>query len=92
MSVSKSWLILRNSLIVVPNSLQEKVLALAHEGHQGIDKTKRLLRDRVFFAGLDLAVERLVRDCGKCQLVSDGNYPEPIRSTEFPTRLWVNLA
>jgi transposase InsO family protein len=92
LSISKSGLILRNSLIVVPKLLQEKVLALAHEGHQGIDKTKRLLRDRVWFPGLDLAVERLVRDCGACQLVSGGNYPEPIRSTEFPKRPWENLA
>jgi len=46
----------------------------------------------VWLLEMDDAVERLVRECGACQLVSRGNYPEPIRSSEFPTRQWENLA
>ena len=35
--------VLRNSKIVIPQALQSRVVRLAHEGHQGIVKTKMLL-------------------------------------------------
>lgn len=40
-------LVVRGSRIVVPRSLRDKVLRLAHEGHQGVTKTKEYLRSRV---------------------------------------------
>ena len=33
----------------------------AHEGHQGIAKTKALLRKKVWFPGIDSAVEKKVK-------------------------------
>jgi len=36
--------LLRGSRIVIPVTLREHVLKLAHEGHQGIVKTKQRLR------------------------------------------------
>ena len=40
-------LIVRRARIVVPKSLRDRVAKLAHEGHQGITKTKEYLRTRV---------------------------------------------
>ena len=37
--------LLKGSQIVVPMQLREKAISLAHEGHQGIVKTKQLLRE-----------------------------------------------
>ena len=45
--------LLHDSKLVIPKSLQEKVLNIAHEGHQGIVKTKQLLREKVYFPGID---------------------------------------
>ena len=42
-------LILRNHRLVLPHSLQNKAVHLAHTGHQGIVKTKMLLRKKVWF-------------------------------------------
>ena len=39
--------ILRGTRIAVPKKLQERVVNLAHEGHQGVVKTKSLLRKKV---------------------------------------------
>ena len=41
-------LIVRGARIKVPKSLRDKVIKLAHEGHQGITKTKEYLRTRVW--------------------------------------------
>ena len=40
-------LVLRGDRIGVPNTLQNKIVNIAHEGHLGITKTKNLLRSRV---------------------------------------------
>ena len=59
--------ILRGNRIVIPSSLQSRAMVLAHEGHQGIVKTKKLLREKVWFPGIEqdlssiLATVMLVR-------------------------------
>ena len=42
-------LILKGTRIVIPKELRQRALALAHEGHQGIVKTKQLLREKLGF-------------------------------------------
>ena len=54
-------LILRGTRIVIPQSLQEHVINLAHEGHQGLVKTKSLLREKVWFPNIDKLVETKVK-------------------------------
>jgi hypothetical protein len=40
-------------------------------GHQGIVKTKSLLREKVWFPGIDKTVATLVQDCYECQMSYD---------------------
>ena len=56
-------LIVRGSRLVIPKSLREQVIRLAHEGHQGLVKTKKLLREKVWFPGIDAMVEQAVKQC-----------------------------
>ena len=56
-------LILRNHRLVLPHSLQNKAVDLAHTGHQGIVKTKMLLREKVWFPSIDKLVEEKVKTC-----------------------------
>lgn len=51
-------LVMRGMHIVVPLSLRERVLELAHEGHQGIVKTKDRLRSKVWWPSMTAIVER----------------------------------
>ncbi|XP_022800415.1 uncharacterized protein K02A2.6-like [Stylophora pistillata] len=59
--------ILRGRRIVIPKVLRLRVLELAHEGHQGIVKMKERLRSKVWWPGVDKAVER------KCGNVKGAN-------------------
>ena len=92
MSVFQSNLILRGNRILVPQSLRKRVVSLAHEGHQGMEKTKRLIRERVWFPGIDAEVEEAVKQCKPCQLTSSQSSPAPIMSSEFPENPWENVA
>ncbi|KAK2549441.1 Uncharacterized protein P5673_030116 [Acropora cervicornis] len=58
---------LLGSRIVVPKALQRRVVKISHEGHQGIVKTKQLLRSAVWFPGMDRMTEDIVRSCLPCQ-------------------------
>ena len=52
-------LLLRGTRLIIPKSLREQVLQLAHEGHQGIVKTKNRLRSKVWWPKMDTEAERL---------------------------------
>jgi len=44
---------LKQNKIVIRKILQRKVVKLAHTGHQGIKKTKTLLRNKVWFPNMN---------------------------------------
>jgi hypothetical protein len=72
-------LVLRGTRLVIP-----RVLNFAHEGHQGVVKTKQRIRSKVWWPGVDNAVERRCKVCHGCQLVSQMPCPEPMKRTVLP--------
>ena len=84
--------VLRGTRIVVPRKLRRRIMELAHEGHQGIVKTKVRLRSKVWWPGLDKDVENLCRRCHDCQVLGMPSPPEPVKPTELPTEPWVDVA
>ena len=85
-------LIIKGSRIFIPSVLRNKILDAAHEGHQGIVKTKQLLRSKVWYPGLDKDVELLVHNCLPCQASILGNTREPLKMTELPSGPWESVA
>ena len=49
LSVTSDWLILYGKRIVVPKKLQNEIINIAHQSHQGRDKTKQLLNKFVLY-------------------------------------------
>ena len=60
-------IILRGSRIILPESLRLKAIHIAHEGHQGLVKTKQLLREKVWYPGIDKLAKNVVDTCILCQ-------------------------
>ena len=81
-------LIVRGSRLVIPKSLREQVTRLAHEGHQGLVKTKKLLREKVWFPGIDAMVEQAVKQCLPCQSVGQPTKPAPLKIMQIPKSAW----
>lgn len=84
--------ILRGTRIVIPQQLRDHVINLAHEGHQGVVKTKSRLRSKVWWPGMDRDAESKCRSCHGCQLVGQPEHPEPLKSTKLPDGPWQELA
>lgn len=84
--------ILRGHRLLVPESLRPNVLQLAHEGHQGVVKTKKLLRQKVWYPGIDKDVENLVAGCIPCQATGLAPPPEPLQMSQMPEHPWMEVS
>ncbi|XP_049877892.1 uncharacterized protein K02A2.6-like [Pectinophora gossypiella] len=85
-------ILLRGTRIVVPESLRERVLKAAHEGHPGIVGMKARLRTKVWWPKCDKDAETMVKSCKGCTLVSGPNPPHPLKRRELPEEPWMDVA
>ncbi len=86
-------LLLRGNRKVVPARLQKEMIKIAHKSHQGIVKTKALLRETVWFPGIDWMVEEAIANCLPCQATTTKpGTQEPVRSTMLPDGPWKEVS
>ena len=79
----KGGIILKDDKIVIPKGLRKRVLQISHETHQGITKTKELVKDKVWWPGMDKEIEELVRNCVPCLSMSNPD-KEPLKHLDIP--------
>jgi len=84
-------LLLRGTRIVMPKCLRLQTLSLAHEGHQGIVRTKQLLRQKVWWPGMDTEAETLIKACIPCQSTMPPPSPEPLHPSTMPSKPWQSI-
>ena len=81
-------LILRQNRIVLPTCYRRVAVKLAHMGHQGIEKTKALLRTKIYFVNMDNLVNDEIQHCIPCQAVSREKPPSCFKIMPIPERVW----
>jgi len=59
-------LIVYGPRLVIPQSLRRETLIRLHDGHQGINRTKRRARQTVYWPGIDRDVENTTLACQFC--------------------------
>ena len=92
--------LLRGERLYIPDSapmegaptLRKRVVDIAHEGHQGIDKTKKVLRSKCWFPLMDKMVEDKVNGCLACQASTFPPTRDPLKPTQLPDRAWQRVA
>ncbi|XP_055614877.1 uncharacterized protein K02A2.6-like [Toxorhynchites rutilus septentrionalis] len=84
-------LVLRGDRIVIPRQLREKVVNLAHAGHQGTTSIKAQLRAKVWFPAMDKLVDSAVKGCKPCKMTALPDKPNPM-SRRLLTEPWQDLA
>ena len=82
----KAGLLLRDSQIVIPSTLRQRCLRLAHGGHLGISKSKTILRSKVWWPGLEKDIESYIKACPACQSADPGGAErlEPLLMSKPP--------
>ena len=80
--------ILKGNLLVLPNSLRNRALNIAHVGHLSLSKAKALIREKIWFPKIDKLTEELITFCLPCQLIGLPKPPAPLQPTQLPPKPW----
>ena len=92
-------LVCRGERIVIPEwrrsmndvAVRDWVMDLGPSANQGMDATKRQLKVRLWFPGMDKAVERRVSTCLACQVSVESRARDPLKPSKAPEEPWSRL-
>lgn len=85
-------IVFREAKVVIPQTLRKEMVKRAHEGHMGIEKSKRRARDVMWWPGMGAQIEEAVRRCEVCQRHRAAQPREPLRPHAQPTHPWQVIA
>ena len=86
-------ILLKGDRIILPDSLQETAIKLAHQGsHPGQSSMERRLRYHFFFHMMNVKVKEILSNCTECNIFLDKKCNEPIKSHEVPEKCWEKVA
>ena len=63
----ESGILMKNSKVLIPETLKQKYLRQIHQGHQGIKACRSRAREFVFWVNINKDIEELVQKCSLCQ-------------------------
>ena len=90
---SHDGVLLCGTRIVLPTALRNKAVEIAHEGHQGIERTKSLIRSKLWFPRINEMVKNTVKACFACQVTNvEPKHMEPLKMSPMPETPWQNLS
>ncbi|XP_040067585.1 uncharacterized protein K02A2.6-like [Ixodes scapularis] len=92
LSLTDSGLLLKGNCLVLPAALQQQAICLAHIGHQGISKTKALMKRKVWFPHLDSMVQTTLKNCMACQATIQHQHSDPVAIPSKPNQPWEALS
>ena len=93
LTVTGNGIILKGDRIVLPETLQDLAVQLAHRGnHPGQSGIVRRLRSHFFFHDMDAKVNTLTSTCLFCNMHSDKKTSETLLHHRVPDKCWDTVA
>ena len=78
--------------VVVPSSLRHDYVSIAHRAHDGIVRTKQLIRSLAWWPGVDRDVTAAVLACDHCQasdkVLNQAVIKAPLQPVPYPDKPW----
>ena len=84
--------ILKNDRILVPSSMRKEMLQMIHQGHMGIEKSKRRARDVLYWPGMNSQISDMISRCTTCLEHQRQNTKEPMILSRIPSKPWEMVA
>ncbi|XP_064630897.1 uncharacterized protein K02A2.6-like [Lineus longissimus] len=85
-------ILFKGKQVVIPETLRKNILEQLHDAHQGIEKTRRLARELVYWPNINKDVEDLVSKYSTCQEYRPQDKKEPLIPHEIAKGPWMKLA
>ena len=86
----ENGLITKGARLLIPSTLQRKVMEQIHDGHLGIEKCMLKARESVFWPGISNDICEAVEKCGICQVSSKAAKPVG-NASDVPPHVWHSL-
>ena len=87
-----SGVVFKGRQVLMPEPLRQDILDQLHTGHMGIERTRRLARESVYWPNINQDIERLVKSCSICQENQPSQQREPLEPHHIPPAPWTKLA
>ena len=81
-------IILKGKCIIVPYRLRKQVLEQLHTNHMGIEKTKLLAWESVYWHSINSNIEKFIKQCPTCLDFQQTQPKEQITHHNIPLRPW----
>ena len=80
LTIHEHGLVMNGDRMIIPKSLQATYVQILHEGHPGLDATKRRARDTVYWPSMCKDIEHYVTSCAVCNSCKPHQQKEPLKS------------
>ena len=87
----ESGILMKNSKVLIPETLKQKYLMQIHQGHQGIEACRSRAREFVFWINLNNDLKQLVEKCDICQAQQNSTPIIQKYVSEVPPHPWHTL-
>uniref|UniRef100_A0A8C2EQ68 Gypsy retrotransposon integrase-like protein 1 n=1 Tax=Cyprinus carpio TaxID=7962 RepID=A0A8C2EQ68_CYPCA len=88
----EAGVVFKGRQVLIPESMTSDILTQLHAAHQGIEKTRRLARESVYWTKINTDIEKMCRSCSTCAEHQDAQPKEPLIPHKTPTKPWQYLA
>nr|XP_054771602.1 uncharacterized protein K02A2.6-like [Lytechinus pictus] len=79
----------KGSQVIIPKTLRNDILR--HLGHMGIESTRRLALETVFWPNINKDIDQLIKQCETCQKHQARQQKEPLHPHDVPPAPWTRL-
>ena len=83
--------IIYGSRVLIPSQGRQQMLAELHQAHPGVNRMKSLARMYFWWPGLTKDIEKLDKECAKCQENQSNPAMAPLEPWTWPTRPWARV-
>ena len=87
----ESGILMKNSKVLIPDSLKQKYINEVHSGHMGVEATLKKAREFIFWKGYSADIQEAVEKCGICQSQDRRSSTRQKYVSEVPPHPWHTL-
>ena len=87
----ESGILMKNSKVLIPETLKQKYLKQIHQGHQGIEACRSRAREFVFWVNINSDLKEMVEKCDICQSQQNSTASVQKYVSEVPPHPWHTL-
>ena len=85
-------LIFKGKQIIIPDVLRSDIMYQLHEAHLGIEKTRLLMRESVFWPNICKHIEMMMKCCAVFQKSQPEHRQQPLLANGVSSTPWTKVA